>query len=103
MKTVLPLTMAAALGWASQSPNDLPAHPPATDENLAALSALVAVDEAPAEPAVAPKRKGPVNGLTMSRLTTGSVQASTGVQSGARGLTPVDEWRLMFPLKNQGH
>jgi hypothetical protein len=49
--------------------------------------------EAPA-PAAAPAGR-----LRMSGLVTGKLQPSSGLQSGARGLTPEEEWRRMFPHK----
>ena len=32
-------------------------------------------------------------------LQTGTLQMGTGLQSGARGLTPESEWRTLFPVK----
>jgi len=51
---------------------------------------------APAPPATQ-RPSGPVQGLQISSLRTGSLQPSAGVQSAARGLTPEQEWRRMFP------
>jgi hypothetical protein len=38
-------------------------------------------------------------GLQIGSLASNSRQSATGVHSGARGLTPEDEWRRMFPHK----
>ncbi|MES2570003.1 MAG: hypothetical protein V4710_08100 [Verrucomicrobiota bacterium] len=40
-------------------------------------------------------------GLQNPVLATGSLQPSSGLASGARGLTPLEEWRRMFPRKEQ--
>ncbi len=39
--------------------------------------------------------------LQTTALTTGSIQGASGLDSGARGLTPVDDWRRMFPRKDK--
>lgn len=39
--------------------------------------------------------------LTGSTIQSNTLQPSTGLGSNARGLTPVDEWRRMFPRKGQ--
>ena len=39
----------------------------------------------------------PKNGLKTVKVVGSSLQPSCSVQSGARGLTPEDEWRRMFP------
>ena len=41
--------------------------------------------------------KEPKNGLRTVKIGSASLQPSCSVQSGARGLTPEDEWRRMFP------
>jgi hypothetical protein len=41
----------------------------------------------------------PASALRLGGLTTGKLQPSSGIQSGARGLTPEEEWRRLFPHK----
>ena len=41
--------------------------------------------------------KEPTNGFKTIKVVGASLQPSSGLQSGARGLTPEDEWRRMFP------
>jgi hypothetical protein len=41
----------------------------------------------------------PSTTLQSSGLRTGTLQPSTGLHSAARGLTPIEEWRRLFPKK----
>jgi hypothetical protein len=54
-------------------------------------------DAVPAAPCMkaAPARSA----LKLGSLRSSSLQPSTGVQSGARGLTSEDDWRRIFPHK----
>ena len=52
--------------------------------------------ESPSAPAVPRANSGP---LRLGGLGKASLQPASGLQSGARGLTPENEWRRMFPHK----
>ena len=80
--------LAAAL-LSTQNPE--PAAP-AIDEEVAPL--FVERQFPLAETALVGAGLGPHRGLQ-----TGKLQMGTGLQSGARGLTPENEWRALFPVK----
>ncbi|MEO8353436.1 MAG: hypothetical protein ABI680_17035 [Chthoniobacteraceae bacterium] len=55
-----------------------------------------------ADSAARPSSASPrVTGLQTTSLATYSVQGASGLDSGACGLTPQDEWRRMFPRHDQ--
>ena len=81
--------VAAAAILATQNPEPIA---PVIDEEFASVFVepqLRMVETTPAGGGLGPHRG----------LQTGKLQMGTGLQSGARGLTPESEWRALFPVK----
>lgn len=79
----------------------------AADAEIEELHAALTRQLAQLEPEArkAPPKKGrrsstqQTSGLQGSKLTTGSLQPSSGLGSAAKGLSSLDDWRLLFPAK----
>lgn len=77
------------------------------DERSRLFNELLGNERQPAELGEVPALEGSSSGensrrpagLRMGGLGKSSLQPASGLQGGARGLTPEDEWRKMFPHK----
>ena len=120
MKIFLLTSLAAFVALSAASPTGLPVNPEEkisaelsklgqiAEERSHLLREFLSVSEGAMGDAVHGLAQGsapaprPGKGLHTGRLQTGSLQPAYGVESGARGLTPEDEWRRMFPKKPNG-
>lgn len=109
MKTLASLLAGTALAASLHAEDPAADSAPAIDPNAAIemvakhyaqIAAAANLDGSGSPAPRSPRRSNePRSGLQTSSLSTNALQPSSGVTSGALGLTAAEDWRRLFPRK----